>query len=554
MRKKYFITTSLMVFVSLLLFFTFSCLIVNKINTKNTKREMLNYLQIVLNTYDGTNMERTSNVLHEANENIRVTFINKEGTVLYDTHILPEDNHLQRPEIIQLGSISYRHSDSLNMQMVYIAGYIKDVYIRIAMPESSTGEIVNYLILFGLLALVIICAISFVIIQKVSSHLVKPINEEVDKLSKIVGNNVNSMGDDVTILSHQIDKVRLMIDNKISKLSEEKDKLNYIIQNMHQGLVILNGLGEAILINDTACSILERKWERVVNCSYTYLFSTPTIMDKIEEARNQIIEDSLHYSINHRHYILNISSLRSDFASTKDQNGVAIFMIDITNDMALQKTKSDFFANASHELKSPLTSIIGYQQMIKEGILTDENEVKDATEKTIKEAVRMNKIIIEMLELSKLETQTQKEVTTQSVLTCIQEVIHHLSSFIEKKHIQVLIEKDDFTIKMNTEDAYQLFKNLIENAIKYNKSDGKIWINLYAQTKEISITDTGIGIPLQHQSRVFERFYRVDKAKSKELGGTGLGLAIVKHICNNYQIKIVLESTEQIGTKFTLKF
>ena len=107
---------------------------------------------------------------------------------------------------------------------------------------------------------------------------------------------------------------------------------------------------------------------------------------------------------------------------------------------------------------------------------------------------------------------------------------------------------------MNNEDAYQLFKNLIENAIKYNKPEGKIRIYLNAQMKEISIADTGIGIPLQHQSRVFERFYRVDKAKSKELGGTGLGLAIVKHICNNYQIKMVLESTEQIGTKFTLKF
>ena len=552
MRKKYFITTSLMVFVSLVLFFTFSCLIVNKINTKNTKREMLNYLQIVLNTYDGTNMEKTSNVLHEANENIRITFINSEGTVLYDTHILPEDNHLQRPEIIQLGSISYRHSDSLNMQMVYIAGYIKDVYIRIAMPESSTGEIANYLILFGFIALVIICAISFIIIQKVSNHLVKPINEEVDKLSKIVGNDVNCMGDDVTILSHQIDEVRLLIDNKISKLSEEKDKLNYIIQNMHQGLVILNGLGEAILINDTACTILERIWERVINCSYTYLFSTPIIMDKIEEARNQVIEDSLHYSINHKHYILNISSLRSNFASTKDQNGVAIFIIDITNDMVLQKTKSDFFANASHELKSPLTCIIGYQQMITEGILDTKEQILDSANKSLKEAIRMNDILSDMLSLATIEARQTSLKENINPKAIIEDVVITLSIEAKKNNIKISTDLDDNTLFASRTEFNEVVRNLIDNAIKYNKENGTIFVSY--KDGILIVKDTGIGIKDEDKSRIFERFYRVDKARSKKTGGTGLGLAIVKHICLNNNYKLDLDSRLGLGTTFKIYF
>ncbi len=554
MRKKYFITALLMIFTSLTLFFLLTSLVVTNVNEKNTKNEMQNYLQIVLNEYDGTNMQETANILHNVSKDIRVTFISKDGTVLYDTVKVSEENHLDRLEIKNIGSISYRYSDTLKIKMVYIAGFIKDVYIRVAMPENSTTEIVNSLIIFGIISLLVITIISFFIIQKLSKSFVKPLKEEIKKLSSIVGNESNYVGDDLMVLSSQIDEVRKLIDEKIHSLSEGKAKLNYIIQNMHQGLIILNGAGETILVNETACNILERKSTIALDKPYDYLFASEIITSKINDAMNNIIEDSLSYPIGDRYYILNVSSLASEFASLNHKNGVAIFIIDVTNDLALQKTKSDFFANASHELKSPLTSIIGYQQMIKEGIITDEEEIMDATNKTIKEATRMNKIIIEMLELAKLESKTQKEVSNQSILNNIKDVVSSLQSSIDEKNIKVTISDNDFMVKLNNDDLYQLFKNLIENAVKYNKQNGMVKIIINPNQKEVTIEDTGIGIPKSHQGRVFERFYRVDKARSKELGGTGLGLAIVKHICNNYQIKIYLESVEGVKTKFTLSF
>ncbi len=554
MRKKYFITALLMIFTSLTLFFLLTSLVVTNVNEKNTKNEMQNYLQIVLNEYDGTNMQETANILHNVSKDIRVTFISKDGTVLYDTVKVSEENHLDRLEIKNIGSISYRYSDTLKIKMVYIAGFIKDVYIRVAMPENSTTEIVNSLIIFGIISLLVITIISFFIIQKLSKSFVKPLKEEIKKLSSIVGNESNYVGDDLMVLSSQIDEVRKLIDEKIHSLSEGKAKLNYIIQNMHQGLIILNGAGETILVNETACNILERKSTMALDKPYDYLFASEIITSKINDAMNNIIEDSLSYPIGDRYYILNISSLASEFARLNHKNGVAIFIIDVTNDLALQKTKSDFFANASHELKSPLTSIIGYQQMIKEGIITDEEEIMDATNKTIKEATRMNKIIIEMLELAKLESKTQKEVSNQSILNNIKDVVSSLQSSIDEKNIKVTISDNDFMVKLNNDDLYQLFKNLIENAVKYNKQNGMVKIIINPNQKEVTIEDTGIGIPKSHQGRVFERFYRVDKARSKELGGTGLGLAIVKHICNNYQIKIYLESVEGVKTKFTLSF
>lgn len=554
MKKKYFITTSLMIFISLLLFLVVSCMVVVNSNKKTTKQEMQTYLQIIIDNLNITDLESTAHLLHSVNEEIRVTFINKEGAVLYDTDTLPEDNHLDRPEINELGNISYRYSSTLNKRMVYIAGYTNDIYVRISIPESNTYQIVNSLLLYGLLFLVLIILISFFIIKKVSSDLIKPIKDEVNKLSQIVGNDYNYIGDDLLILSNQIDNVHLLIDNKINSLNEEKNKLNYIIQNMHQGLIIINGLGEVIVINLVACSFLERNYDLVIGKSFYNLFSNVLISQKIEESMNNTLNTKLDYEVNNKYYSLRISSIEDDYAKVGDKLGVSIFIIDVTNEKKLEKTKTDFFANASHELKSPLTSIIGYQQMIKEGIITEEEEIKDATNKTIKEAERMNRIIIEMLDLSKLETTQDVELKPQSCQKMINEVLSDLESLIDDKQIKVKVDDCDFLINMSIDDAYQLFKNIIENATKYNKVGGIITININDTTKEVIIQDTGIGIAKEHLNRVFERFYRVDKAKSKALGGTGLGLAIVKHICNNYNIQISLSSELNRGTKFTLNF
>lgn len=214
--------------------------------------------------------------------------------------------------------------------------------------------------------------------------------------------------------------------------------------------------------------------------------------------------------------------------------------------------KREFFANASHELKSPLTSIIGYQQMIYEGIIDDEISIMEATQKTIKEASRMNKIIIDMLELSKLESEIEVKKEIVKINQIVQDILNNYQSEIGSKKINIFSNIIDMNLNMNLNHAIELIRNLIDNAIKYNKENGIIRIILNNQL--FSIEDTGIGIPLEDQIRVFERFYRVDKGKSKEVGGTGLGLAIVKHICSIYKFELKLESKINLGTKITVFF
>lgn len=554
MKRKYIILNVAILFVSLVSFMLVSCLIVSNVNKRNIKTEINNYLQIVLKAYNGDNMADASSLLTNSINDVRVTFIDTNGNVLYDTKKDEiEENHLDRPELKKLGNVYFRYSNSLGKRMVYVAGFKDDIYIRVAILEASVVTIVNYLVGYGFLALFIISIISFILMDNVSKKAVIPLKTEIKKISNIVGENVDNTSDDIEVLSMQIDEIHSLIDKKIFLLKSETAKLNYIVDNMTQGLVIINALNDVVLINSKALNILDINNLEIVGKPYLYLIRDIKLQEIIDEVINNDKNITYNFESNGKYYLFSINSMKNSFASYDNKNGVSIFMVDITNEKKLERVKLDFFANTSHELKSPLTSIIGYQQMIEEGIITDENEIKDATVKTIKEANRMNQIIIEMLELSKLEA--KNDIKTKEVLSIKNTTLDILSSLIpnmHQKHISYKIIGDDFNVFIAPTDLNHLIRNLIDNAIKYNKENGTITIKLNDNT--ISVLDTGIGISKENISRIFERFYRVDKAKSKELGGTGLGLAIVKHICINNNLKIDVESTPGEGSKFSVKF
>ena len=227
-------------------------------------------------------------------------------------------------------------------------------------------------------------------------------------------------------------------------------------------------------------------------------------------------------------------------------------MVDITLQENINSLKREFFANASHELKSPLTSIIGYQQLIQQGILTTNEEIQDATLRTIKEAQRMNKLIIEMLDLSRLENNVQTVLENINVNKLIADCLAELKPLIEKKNIEVITDLKDVSLEASQSDLYKLIKNIIDNSVIYNNQNGELKIVL--SKNKLTISDTGVGISKEDLEHIFERFYRVDKARSRESSGTGLELSIVKHICILYGYKIDVESQVGKGTTFTVKF
>ena len=227
-------------------------------------------------------------------------------------------------------------------------------------------------------------------------------------------------------------------------------------------------------------------------------------------------------------------------------------MTDITLQENMNSLKREFFANASHELKSPLTSIIGYQQLIQQGILTTNEEIQDATLRTIKEAQRMNKLIKEILDLSRLENNVQTLLENVSINKLIGDCLGELKPLIESKNIEVITNLEEISIEASQSDLYKLIKNIIDNSVAYNNQNGNLIIEL--SKNKLTISDTGVGISKEDLEHIFERFYRVDKARSRESSGTGLGLSIVKHICILYGYKINVESQLGKGTTFTIKF
>ena len=333
------------------------------------------------------------------------------------------------------------------------------------------------------------------------------------------------------------------------------ENYEYVIDALSQGLIVTNTFGNVIVMNKEAKKIVCPNCEATKGKPLVSFLNNREIIEVVQKAENKKTNVYKDYETpDGKHYKVNIYSIENDIGNGLSNNHVCIVFDDVTQERILSKSKRDFFANASHELKSPLTSVMGYIQLVKEGIVTDPTEVAKIFQRTIFEANRMNEIIIQMLDLSKLEVSVPKPFESISCKSVIDESCAMLQQLMKNKRIKITRKNDDFNIFLVKEDALSLIKNIIENGIRYNSEGGEIYIVMNAKEKSVSIRDTGIGISKSAQDRIFERFYRVDKAKSRKMGGTGLGLSIVKHICINYKLKLELDSKLGEGATFKIFF
>ncbi len=566
MRKKLTLIHSLIVFCSLLIIVICSCLTVSSVNKKNYEKELTNYLYITQevlslekknNNDDITAIKNTATTISSKDNEIRITVIKMDGEVIYDSDKSDiTTSHLDREEIKNLGTIVYRYSTTLSKKMMYIASKDKtgNYYIRVAIPLGSINEILKITILTSTITLIVVLCLSVILDIFIIDKSLKPLKEDTKRLANIINSNFieNNEDDDLESISYQIDKTRDLINEKIKFLTLEKEKFNFIINKMNQGLLILDNNKNIQLFNDKIPLIFSNQIKE--NDKLTTL----TILPEIQEAYKNAIKhqnSKFDIQINNKSYLINVDYLKEEWLTNSSNDGVMMTFVDITGKKNLENAKRDFFSNASHELKSPLTTIIGYTEMIKNGFFTNEEDIKDAEDKIIFESNRMNEIVKEMLDLSRLESEeTNKTIEKLSLSSAIKTNLDIFEKEIKDKNLIINLNDEDVYVDMDKEDLNLLIKNLIENAIRYNKKNGNINIKINSSLKQLSISDTGIGIQKNDLNRIFERFYRVDKARSRKLGGTGLGLSIVKHVCLNYSIKIKVESIIDVGSTFTLDF
>lgn len=547
MKRKLIITNSIIVFVSLIIMLVVSMITITNQNNKFYQKQVTNYLKIACTNFNGSNFDDTKEYIKSLDKDIRLTIIESStGKVVIDSF---EDeineNHLDRPEINNLGEVYKRYSTTEKKNMLYDAEKVNNYYVRIAIPIGSVNKIIYTYVTISLIALMVILAFSIYAISFVNKKSLTPINSEVAKLATLANEDYQDVTiDDLPVVINSITNV---LDNKIHEIELQEQEIEAILNLLTQGVVVIDSNESLRFINYKAMKILDSN-NNLIGKNYLYLFRDTKLQKLILEVFKN------HSQVN---YLLNIDSTKINcnvtyLTEAKLNGGIIITLEDITKQANLEEEKRDFFQNASHELKSPLTSIIGYQQMICDNIVDSKDQIINYSSKTLKEAKRMNNIIIDMINLSSIEQNYQKKQDIVKVDKALIEILDSLEDCIKARNISVITNIAKCETVGDAKLIDELIRNLIDNAIKYNVDNGKIMITL--NTSTLTIEDTGIGISKEYQSRVFERFYRVDKGHSKEIGGTGLGLAIVKHICEIYQYELKLESTIGKGTKITIKF
>ncbi|EHD1595724.1 cell wall metabolism sensor histidine kinase WalK [Listeria monocytogenes] len=502
----------------------------------------------------------------------RITVIDSKGDVVADTKKDPQklDNHMNRPEVTDIlkkgesVSISIRESDSLGYSMLYVAVPVKhqsktDGVLRISISLESVDAAVaklwgNLALIFGI-ALVIIAAISVFIARKIT----RPVREIIEVSTDLANHKYDSrihgkISGELQDLSISVNTLAESLETQMFEIKQNEQRLNAIVQNLVSGVMLINVDKQVIMTNRTMYQILGETeitgkpfYEVIKSFALSQLieatFETKTIQQK---------EIILYFP---REMILD-ASVSPILGENGEITGIILLLHDITQIRHLENVRSEFVTNVSHELKTPVTALKGFAETLLDGAMYDEMLLKKFLTIIKEESDRLHRLIMDILALSRIE---QNPVPENVELLEVDEVIEQSARTIfemaTEKNIQVIIPEKTIpsvTIETDRDKLQQILINLLSNAINYTPVDGKVEVKLIEQEAEviIEVTDNGIGIPAKDIDRVFERFYRVDKARSRHSGGTGLGLSIVKHLVENCGGRIEVESQEEVGSTF----
>ena len=485
-------------------------------------------------------------------QSYRITWIGADGTVLFDSDSDASimENHLEREEVKQAMVSGYghsaRYSSTLMERLLYSAQRLEDgSVIRLAITQNSVLTIMLGLIQPVLLVSLVAVILALALASRVSKTVVRPLNElNLDE-------PLNNEGfDELSPLLRRIDSQQRQLKGQALELKQKKDEFLAVTSNMSEGLVLLNSSGTILSINNAALTILDADKSSVGQDILTVNRSLE-MQKLLEEARTgQRSETKL--CLTGREYQLDASPI----ISGGNIGGVALLLFDITERENAEQLRREFTANVSHELKTPLHSISGCAELMKNGMVKPEDTVRFAGQ-IYSEAQRLINLVEDIIRLSRLDEGAEDMQRERIDLYALSgSVIDSLGNEAKENKITLELCGGPAFIWGVRQLVSGMIYNLLDNAIKYNKANGsvKLSVSNEGEFSLLNVSDTGIGIPPEHQSRVFERFYRVDKSHSKEVGGTGLGLSIVKHSAMVHNAKIDLQSTPGKGTSITVRF
>lgn len=481
----------------------------------------------------------------------RVTLVAPDGRVLADTETAAEamENHSDREEIQQAfengTGTSVRYSDTLTEKTVYYAVLLEDGNVL----RVSTTQYTVWAVLLGLvqpicLVAIVAVVLSLVLSVKVSESIIKPINAlDLDDPES------NDTYEELAPLLKKISVQKRTINSQLKEAGRKQEEFRLITENMREGFLVIDSDANLLTYNSAAMKLLGIT-EPVIG-SALYLNRTKGFREVIENTLKKGHSES-EMSFEDRIY-----SLIANAVFNADKIiGAVIVILDVTESAKREQLRREFTSNVSHELKTPLTSISGFAEIMKSGG-TSEETVADFSASIYDEAQRLISLVSDIIKISELDegnAQFEKEMVDLYELS--EEIAARLKSEADRKNVEISVLGESAEIFGVRKILDEMIYNLCDNSIKYNRESGLADIIITSDNNNVQLTvrDTGIGIPKAHHDRIFERFYRVDKSHSKAIGGTGLGLSIVKHGAAYHNAEITLESEEGKGTSINIIF
>jgi two-component system phosphate regulon sensor histidine kinase PhoR len=523
---------------------------------KQTRLDLRAEAELVAKEYPG--LSNVQDLAKFASRTLRVTLISPSGQVLVesDANARAMTNHRDRVEVreaLRSGyGESYRPSLTLATDLYYCAIRLNDGNIlRLSLRKSSAAAVFSSV--YPALAILLFCIffISIIVARFLSERFMRPIQ----KLAEDLESDAFAEGNDFIYKEFvpfvaKIRAQRSVMNEQMKRIENERGKLAVLIQNMPEGFILLDPVKNVLVINDVAKHILH-VIERASSPRNILYFSRDIALNRTIDAAatGKRAEENVDFSGRAYQVIANPVSVNGALS------GIICLLLDVTEKKNFLRIKEEFTANASHELKTPLTTISGYAEMLENGMVRPEDVVPCAA-KIHTESNRLLALVNDIMKLSELDEGQGREVNAPvesvDLLGIARECAAELSPVAKNRGVSISVEGTPFAVKGNARMLQELVYNLMDNAIRYNREGGSVEVRTEGRT--LRVKDTGIGIPGEHRDRVFERFYRVDKSRSKATGGTGLGLAIVKHVAENHGAKISLESEPGKGSEFRVTF
>lgn len=559
MKKRIVMFTSIVIIFSLMIMTSLYFVISNHKYIESSKNILLEHnriLKVLILENDSRLDEKFQDLKDESD--VRITYIDNDGTVIFDSHKSADimENHADRPEVRdarenEVGT-SVRYSAELKKDMIYYALALEDgKVIRSSIPLDSAKIFKDVNLMYYLVALIISTVIAIILSLKITNIIIDPLKELEFITARIANGEVNrrvtirSM-DELASLGKSFNHMADRLEESLDELIDKQNRLEAILKSMDSGVIAIDRYFKFIMINPYAKKIFGVKGD-VIGKRFTKYISEEAVLNALKNR-----EERVEITINAPEArILRIRT--ADIINGHEHIGTVAVIQDITDIKKLENMRSQFVANISHELKTPLTSIKGFAETLR---YVDDEETRNKFLDIIDdESDRLARLIQDILVLYDIEQNRDPVFKPFSTNNIIDSVGLMVLNEAKNKNITVNVNLCEDTEIIGDKDKFkQMILNLVYNAVKYTENNGTVYVSTYQETNDlvIEVKDTGIGISEEDLPRIFERFYRVDKARSRNSGGTGLGLAIVKHIVIAFEGKIEVKSEVGVGTRFII--